>query len=86
MFKSIKKAVGQVWSPIATTLQVAETSAILVEDTVSTYGNEVLISNATVRNEQLKALEGLDRVVTNDQISLVLTGKQISDTELQAAS
>jgi len=84
MFKSIKKAIGQVWTPVTTTLNVVDTSAQLIDDTVSTYGNEILISNASVRNEQLKQLESLERVVTNNQIAMVLSGKQVSDEQVKA--
>lgn len=41
-------------------------------DSLGTYSNEVAISNATVRADQMKRISELDAIVSNDEIRSAL--------------
>ena len=60
---------------IKTTGNIVDTGLKLTDDTVSTYGFEVRISNAEKRTELAAALDALSQIVTVDDLEVKLAGK-----------
>lgn len=59
---------------------VNETNNTL-EDSITTYGNEVLLANADKRSDQLERIQQLDTIVTSAEIRDILNAKRTQQNQ-----